>query len=56
MDLSKRYGLTAHIVGSVAEALHASDLPPTELSDQLIQAHVANSRLFLHRATSFPLK
>jgi len=56
MDLSKRYGLTAHIVGSVAEALHASDLPPTELSDQLIQSHVANSRLFLHRATSFPLK
>jgi hypothetical protein len=56
MDLSKRYGLTAHIVGSVAEALHASDLQPTELSDQLIQTHVAESRLFLHRATSFPLK
>ena len=56
MDLSKRYGLKAHIVGSVAEALHASDLQPTELSDQLIQSHVAESRLFLHRATSFPLK
>ncbi|NBS87793.1 MAG: polysaccharide pyruvyl transferase family protein, partial [Verrucomicrobia bacterium] len=56
MDLSKRYGLTAPIVGSVAEALHASDFQPTELSDQLIQTHVAESRLFLHRATSFPLK
>jgi len=56
MDLSKRYGLTAHIVGSVAEALHASDLQPTEFSDQLIQSHVAQSRLFLHRATSLPLK
>ena len=30
MDLSKRYGLKAHIVGSVAEAPHASDLQPTE--------------------------
>ena len=56
MDLSKRYELKAHIVGSVAEALHASDLQPTEFSDQLIQSHVAQSRLFLHRATSFPLK
>jgi len=56
MDLSKRYGLTAHIVGSVAEALHASDLQPTEFSDHLIQSHVDQSRLFLHRATSFPLK
>ena len=56
MDLSKRYGLTANIVGSVAEALHASDLQPTEFSDQLIQSHVAQSRLFLHRATSLPLK
>jgi hypothetical protein len=56
MDLSKRYGLKAHIVGSVAEALHASNLQPTEFSDQLIQSHVAESRLFLHRATSFPLK
>jgi len=56
LDLSKRYGLTPHIVGSVAEALHAPDLQPTEFSDQLIQAHVTESRLFLHRATSFPLK
>ncbi len=56
MDLSKRYGLTAHIVGSVAEALHASDLQPTEFSDQLIQSHVTQSRLFLHRATSSPQK
>jgi len=56
MDLSNRYGLTAHIVGSVAEALHASNLQPTEFSDQLIQSHVAQSRLFLHRATSSPLK
>jgi hypothetical protein len=31
-------------------------LQPTELSDQLIQSHVAESRLFLHRATSFHLK
>lgn len=56
MDLSKRCGLTAHIVGSVAEALHASDLQPTEFSDQLIQSHVAQSRLFLHHAISSPLK
>ena len=56
MDLSKRYGLTAHIVGSVAEALHSSNLQPTELSFQLIQTHVAESHLFLHRATSLPLK
>jgi Polysaccharide pyruvyl transferase len=56
MDLSKRYGLTAHIVGSVAEALRASNLQPTEFSDQSIQSHVSESRLFLHRVTSFPLK
>ena len=56
MDLSKRYGLTAHIMGSVAEALRSSDLPPTEFSEQLIQSHVAQSRIFLHRATSFTLK
>jgi hypothetical protein len=56
MDLSKRYGLTTHIVGSVSEALHASDLQPTEFSDQLIRSHVEQSRIFLHRATSFPLR